>query len=99
VSDTTRTDEPSARARLNHALAGLADGARYHLLAFLASPAGAKLLGELKDELVVDVRTSNPGERYPETAERLGISPQAVNAAVARHNRRNGTARKVQADA
>jgi hypothetical protein len=61
---------------------------RYAVLAWLASPAGAAALAALKDAVVADTRAAWPAHTYADTAAFLGISKPAVNAAVARHNRR-----------
>ena len=63
----------------------LSDRHRYTVLAWLADRNNAAQLAAMKDELVVANRA---GRTYAQTAEVLGISVNAVNQAVARHNRR-----------
>lgn len=59
---------------------------RYAVLAWLASPAGGRMLGHMKDAVVTVQREIHPGT-YADTAAQLGITISAVNAAVSRANR------------
>lgn len=71
------------------ALADLTDRDRVAVLAFLAAPAGAAYLGQVKDELVAVNRL---GRTYAETAEVLGLSVTAINKAVSRRAARGMSA-------
>jgi DNA-directed RNA polymerase specialized sigma24 family protein len=91
LANHTPTDAPHGTAQaVAAALAGLTDRDRVALLAFLAAPAGAALLGQVKDELVAVNRL---GRTYAETAEHLGLSVTAINKAVSRRAARGLNAR------
>lgn len=81
------TDVWAMLETLDGALSQLSDPAdRYAFLAFLASPSGARVLGRMKDNVVVSHRVLHGGT-YADTAAQLRISPAAVNAAVSRSRR------------